>query len=189
MKNNVLLSIIKFFIYLYLILLLIKLLFPAIVIFGIYMFIKYLYDKNKKTNKIYKKEIISYKVNDIPKKDEFKNYIINELYKLTEKCNSLNKETKIEYLNTINVTLDEFTKRYDTLINNSYKKGIVLNIDSEDSIKMDFISKVTKLESEIDNEIEKQNKKNVLINESSKLQSLINKKIKREENIGLVLSK
>ena len=177
MRGNLLVSFLKFIIIVYLIVLLFKFIFPVVLV-GLLFFLAYkAYTKRVKTNKdnkIDKKIDVS---NESSKKDEYKNYIINELYILTEKCNSLDYDKKEEYLRTIKETLDEFTTRYDHMVDSSYESGLVLEQDTEEKIKMDFIERIVKLEEEINIELEKSNIKRDIHIESSKLNNTIGKKL------------
>ncbi len=184
-------SLIKFLLIIYLIWVLIDFLLPLLIVGFIITFMVIVLSKKIKTEKSHQEKIIHEQKTTVEKKDEFKNYIISELYKLTEKCNLLDSEKKVEYLKTIKDTLDEFTSRYDKLIDRSYEEGIKLELETEETIKMEYLSKIVKLETDINNEIEKSKRKNVIFKESNELQTIIGKKIQKENlnQTRLVLSK
>lgn len=175
MKGNTLLSLLKFIIFIYLIVLLIKIVLPLLLL-GISIYIIY----RISSKKIKKSDNIEISKDDNEnKKEEYKNYIINELFILSEKCNVLDINKKEEYLKKINELLNEFTERYDRIVESSYKSGIVLEYDNEEKIKMDFITRIAKLEEEINIEIEKETRKKDIHYESSKLQKNIGKKLNK----------
>ena len=186
MKDKTGIYIIKFIIYVYLACVLLKLLFPFVFLGLItYFTVSRIKKNNQKVvniNNINEKEYKS------EKKDEFKDYILSELYKLSEKCNLLENSKKMEYLKLVKEVLDNFIKEYEEVIEKEYESGISLKLETEETVKMKTLAKITELEKMIDNELEKNNKKSIVLDESSELKKVIEKELSSAENVQKVLS-